>query len=311
MDTKNKQNHFNNPIVIILTLVLVGISGYFLFNKNISTPEIETQTSQKEELETLRQEIEKLKSDTETTKANQDNLQKKVSSQNNKQTQSQTKESIIGSEIQKYLDEVGWIVCMKGGEPYSTGSGWLFRGDFTGIITNDHVIEGSVDHCLFFSDPLAYKFNQPFKVYDWNSFTDAAFVKVDEVTRDDAPRPEKLSLDIMNLSYCPDSMPLGSPVAIIGYPASTQQQFEENSLRGNKTITDGVISSLDDFYDSSTRKPFSDYFVSAKIDSGNSGGLALSKSGGKICLLGIPTWLNIGNYDSQGIVQNIRNITYR
>lgn len=34
MDTKNQQNNFNNPVVIILVLALVGLGGYVLFSKN-------------------------------------------------------------------------------------------------------------------------------------------------------------------------------------------------------------------------------------------------------------------------------------
>lgn len=34
MDTKNQQNNFNNPIVIVLILALLGLGGYVLFSKN-------------------------------------------------------------------------------------------------------------------------------------------------------------------------------------------------------------------------------------------------------------------------------------
>jgi len=55
--------------------------------------------------------------------------------------------------------------------------------------------------------------------------------------------------------------------------------------------------------------PYQNYFVSAKIDSGNSGGIAISKTtSGNLCLLGVPTWVSVGNYETQGLVQNINNI---
>lgn len=34
MDTKNQQSNFNNPVVIILVLALLGLGGYVLFSKN-------------------------------------------------------------------------------------------------------------------------------------------------------------------------------------------------------------------------------------------------------------------------------------
>ena len=51
-------------------------------------------------------------------------------------------------------------------------------------------------------------------------------------------------------------------------------------------------------------------YVSAKIDSGNSGGIAFSKDSRGLCVLGIPTWLTVGNYETQGLIQNIHNAFY-
>lgn len=45
MDTKNQQNNFNNPIVIILVLALVGLGGYVLFSKS-SSNNLENKTSE-------------------------------------------------------------------------------------------------------------------------------------------------------------------------------------------------------------------------------------------------------------------------
>lgn len=56
--------------------------------------------------------------------------------------------------------------------------------------------------------------------------------------------------------------------------------------------------------------PYPNYFVSAKVDSGNSGGVAFSKDSNGLCVLGIPTWLTIGNFETQGLVQNIHNVFY-
>jgi hypothetical protein len=53
---------------------------------------------------------------------------------------------------------------------------------------------------------------------------------------------------------------------------------------------------------------YQNFFVSAKIDSGNSGGIALAKDGQGVCTLGLPTWLTVGNYETQGLIQNIMNL---
>ena len=83
----------------------------------------------------------------------------------------------------------------------------------------------------------------------------------------------------------------------------------ENAIE-NEITTNGTISG----YDSSPQNdglPYSNYYISATIDSGNSGGIAFSKDKNGLCLLGIPTWITTtGNYSNEGIVQNIDNITW-
>ena len=107
-------------------------------------------------------------------------------------------------------------------------------------------------------------------------------------------------------------MPLGSPAMVVGYPTSTIKKINTEKwifFESSQTITEGIISALDDSVNGVlSDQLYPNYFVSSKIDSGNSGGVAFSKNNGKLCLLGIPTWLNIGDYDTQGIIQNIYNI---
>lgn len=76
---------------------------------------------------------------------------------------------------------------------------------------------------------------------------------------------------------------LGEPVRILGYPASSGN----NSL----TITEGVVSNFQD--DGKT------ILTSAKVDSGNSGGLAIDRFG---CQLGIPTAVSVGEYENLGVI---------
>jgi hypothetical protein len=70
-----------------------------------------------------------------------------------------------------------------------------------------------------------------------------------------------------------------------------------------RTTTNGIISGYD-----SSLPGNANYFVSAKIDNGNSGGIALAKDASGLCVLGLPTWLTVGNYETQGLVQNITNV---
>jgi len=75
---------------------------------------------------------------------------------------------------------------------------------------------------------------------------------------------------------------LGDPVRIFGYPQTSGGFY--------LTVTDGIISS------------FSDEGViltSAKIDEGNSGGLAVDQKG---CMVGIPVAISEGTYQNLGVI---------
>lgn len=75
---------------------------------------------------------------------------------------------------------------------------------------------------------------------------------------------------------------LGDPIRIYGYPMS--------SGGFNLTITDGIVSSLS-----------GDGLIltSAKVDEGNSGGLAVDKKG---CMVGIPSAISEGKYQNLGVI---------
>lgn len=75
---------------------------------------------------------------------------------------------------------------------------------------------------------------------------------------------------------------LGDPIRIFGYPQTSGGFY--------LTVTDGIISS------------FSDEGViltSAKIDEGNSGGLAVDQKG---CMVGIPVAISEGTYQNLGVI---------
>lgn len=75
---------------------------------------------------------------------------------------------------------------------------------------------------------------------------------------------------------------LGDNVKIYGYPVTSGGY--------NLTVTDGIISSFDEY---------NDILTSAKIDNGNSGGLAVTNNN---CFLGIPSAVVSGNYQNLGVI---------
>ena len=85
------------------------------------------------------------------------------------------------------------------------------------------------------------------------------------------------------LAVCSGSVPagLGDTVRIFGYPASGQL---------NLAITEGVVSSV---------MAGGRLLTSAKLDSGNSGGLAVNSRG---CFVGVPSAVVEGNFENLGVI---------
>ncbi|MEA3463864.1 MAG: hypothetical protein U9R14_02215 [Patescibacteria group bacterium] len=109
---------------------------------------------------------------------------------------------------------------------------------------------------------------------------------------------------------------MGTKIYVFGYPGNADDYILSSSFVGRMS---GVISEEDiDEYNKSRNlivtegiisgKSENGYFTTAKIDTGNSGGIAVAKENGKICIVGIPTWISVGELDNLGIIQPIKNI---
>lgn len=104
------------------------------------------------------------------------------------------------------------------------------------------------------------------------------------------------SLKIEKGEYMPcgkSDVQIGTKIFIFGYPSSG-----EGSKVRNLIVVEGIISGFEE----------NNYFTTAQIDTGNSGGLTIAKINGDICIVGIPTWINIGEAQILGIVQPFDNV---
>ncbi len=86
---------------------------------------------------------------------------------------------------------------------------------------------------------------------------------------------------------CSSSESTGDSVLVLGYPADGPQ-IDQFGSQTNPTVTEGIISGTDGIY----------YTTSAKIDHGNSGGLAIDETND--CYAGIPTWVVSDSLGSLG-----------
>ncbi|OHA82991.1 MAG: hypothetical protein A2937_02180 [Candidatus Yonathbacteria bacterium RIFCSPLOWO2_01_FULL_47_33b] len=332
----NKNGFIQIPVLvaIIVGVSVLGGGGYFTVKKyqgyRISQIDKEKETQERIEeqrkvLDDARSEIEKLSTQAQEAQRLQQDLVKQVQSQKNSQSNSL---SISSSEIAKYISGVMQITC---GDSSGSISLWKFSSGnvpaYAGM-TNAHVIEGATGHCLLFpgtdSETQIMSSANSQEVYKWNNFADVAILPIGNPFKpkdncsglncNETLSRDELNYSISTLPKCTTKMPEGSPIVTIGFPAFGMQ---ENSYYGitarasHKIVSNGIISGYNNEDSSGNNLPYNNYYVSAKIDSGNSGGIALSKTQQGLCVLGIPTWVSVGNYETNGLIQNIHNVMYK
>lgn len=172
------------------------------------------------------------------------------------------------------------------------GSGTIFTSDGT-VLTNNHVIVGATSCEITIPDPTTGQISEiyeaaPVVIPKLSKKYDIATLKIDGAYTDNNGKtwgtyPTTFT-PFTTPSSCDTTQPskLGDSVRIYGYPVTSGGY--------NLTITDGIISSFsDDGY----------ILTSAKVDSGNSGGLAVDQNG---CWLGIPSAVLPGNYQNLGVI---------
>lgn len=228
--------------------------------------------------------------------------------------------SITSSDLSPYLTGSAQIVCVNDKGAASTGSGtlWKFKEVPYAVITNLHVVKDQKSCALY----IPGKGNQSIgffalegTVYTFNNNTDTAIVTIGSPLSENNIPKESYNFSLSSLRKCPSSIPIGTPVVLIGFPTFAKRDAKLTIPKFGtldetyRSVTNGIISGYDTSK-VSPRGPLANqnFFISAKIDAGNSGGIALAKDSGGLCVLGVPTWLSVGTYENQGLVQNITNI---
>lgn len=171
------------------------------------------------------------------------------------------------------------------------GSGTILA-DTGLILTNNHVITGSVNCLVTLPDPNT---GEPISIYQAKPLIypglskqyDLAALSIYSAYTDSEGKswgtyPTTFQIYDNPAGCSTTTFKLGDPIKIYGYPVTSGGY--------NLTVTEGVISS---FANDGT------VLTSAKIDSGNSGGLAVDQSG---CMIGIPSAVQQGNYQNLGVI---------
>lgn len=297
MEKDNQQNHLNNPIAIILLVALIGLGGYVLLSKNITnnadqssqptSPTISDNSksgnSQQSEIDTLKKEVENLKNQKPQTQT----IIKEVPAKSGPD---------LPSIISQWRPQIARVECAW----YSAngqlvldayGSGLLFRNPVnTLVFTNAHV--------------LLYQNQAPYScAITFPGTRDSYTVTVNTSTGhfDDINIEPGWDLGMVFLrnpssylnsisgvpNYCKTKAATGDQVVILGYPSI--------GSASDITATEGIISGYENGY----------YITSAKVDHGNSGGVAILIKDN--CYLGVPTYVQAGELESLARILDFNN----
>ncbi len=299
MENKDLKSNFSHPAVIVTVLILIFVGGYFLLNKN--------QNPSQSEIDALKTEVENLKNSKTTTN-------------NTKPSVSQATSKSLTTIIKEWRKSTAYVECYwtnpNTGLAYykQSGSGLLVMVDtvgyvsrkqvsITNVVTNLHVINsalyGTAQECdvgfpdnqgVFYSTATATNTNgNQTMVFNYDKEHDVAYLLA--LTEKGGTPPISLEGRAKTGSFACTSEPsIGDPLVILGYPSYGTGAEKYISANSNLeiTATEGIISGRDDVY----------YTTSAKIEHGNSGGLAIDKTSD--CYLGIPTAAVAGQIESLG-----------
>jgi len=285
---------FIGAIILIIVAGSTTFSFYQKYQTQVETSSQElsklqgqlqkVQKSTGESLTELREENEELRSEGEELKT----TIRSVSSNSQRQQLSSTNE-LSQDLLNKIMPRIVKVRCVKS-DGVSEGSGTIQApaGGSTqwSVYTNLHVT-GLNNYCTVVL-PTGVDF-VPTKTYSASlvgngSYSyypdiDFAVLRVSNATElfSEFPLPACGVADIK----------IGDRVTVFGYP-----NFGGDSL----TVTDGIVSGIE----YTAYGPI--YKTSAKIDRGNSGGLAIDNN--SKCGIGIPTWATSGAFDGLGYIQS-------
>lgn len=187
--------------------------------------------------------------------------------------------------IKRWTDKTAFILCgwyyqedVNMEEPYlvASGSGMLtyFSDKSLQIITNAHILleDGYAPSICVVEIPGYTKIYVGIKDYTVFKDKDLAYINIEGPTQ-----------ELINTAYRTDickEVNIGEKLVIIGYPSTGSKE--------GITATEGIISGTDGQY----------YTTSAKMEHGNSGGLAISLKNN--CYIGIPSYAISGSIESLG-----------
>lgn len=308
-------------IVLFFIIFVIFAFGFFLglysYFKNNNSPKIDVITESESATTTksiVNDKIEVLKKEIELLKRQKNQIPKKDKDEGSERFDFLTEEEI--ARISKSIVHLG-CYFQNGDQQFGTGV-YLKTAKDIYVVTNFHVVNNGIatgDCLVYFYDTFSKRNDFPYElslVYtDYYNSTDLAFLRLKNRPIGDFGEHSNNYLEI---DSCSEDLMTGAKVYVFGYPLSGRITETLKTTSGTifqLIVTEGIISGLVDttvVYKGSYHNPPPNYLTSAKIDSGNSGGLAVSKVHRQVCLVGVPTWISKGRFDNLGVVQSFRHV---
>jgi S1-C subfamily serine protease len=193
-------------------------------------------------------------------------------------------------DMTKFVERTGQIWCPISGNKANIGSAF-FINEEGNILTNYHVVDGLVgNHCFV---AIASEYRQPpDKIYRaylttrYNKDIDYAVLYIDKMVW--PQEKEIVSRSFPYIRACDSNIvKLGDPIVVFGYPI-----YGGNPETNVATITgtDGIIAGSLGPLPKQTGFQTNHFKMTAKIDSGNSGGPVLIDDPRYECYIGIATF---------------------
>src|SRR3989338_7388093 len=293
-------------------LVVISLSSYGLYSEtrkelDIAKEQINQLSGENESTITSQQEtIDLQKEELAKVQENENLLQGALDSLQESTVVAET--TSAGTIINQYAPSVVRLVCVESTltDDLQQGSGVLFAGDVFGdgssyyIQTNLHVIEtdeSGFSQCVIavYPDPDN---SEDYIVYKsrghilFREGVDIAYLKPLEVENNKRAglisNLASYALEDSTVTVC-DAVSIGDHISVLGYPGIGGESL---------TVTDGIVSGFE--FRSGERY----VKTSAKIDQGNSGGIAIMDSG---CIVGIPTYVKT-QIESLGRILDLKNL---
>ena len=270
-----QQKLSTTQIIVIFGIIVFSIAGYFIYNqqkqlelqKEQNKILIEQSENTAKELEKTNQEVAKVKKEAEKPKI----IQAPAPAPQG---------SSLSSIIKSWRPRIAYVFCTWG-TIEASGSGLLMKN---WIATNEHVFryQGQRPSSCAISLPdrnvIYYADTTRGSVYGGG--IDMAGITLDnqDIYTD--------TLGSKEVNYCKRRADIGESIVILGYPYT--------GSTNDITATEGIVSGYDGYY----------YVTSAKIEHGNSGGVAVLIKDN--CYLGVPSSAAVGTTESLGRILDSR-----